>query len=94
MDGSTKNNNVNWDYDAAKVLGKGTLGCVFFGMFNDVSAAVKRIDRAEFTAQQQKDVIEESNRIIRLDHPNLLKVLFVDHDCYFRYIILLKLIYY
>lgn len=78
--------NVNWDYDAAKVLGKGTMGCVFLGIFNDENVAVKRIDRAEFltTKTGRTNDMDEAPMLIKLDHPNVLKLFFVDTDCYFK----------
>ena len=81
---SSVGNNVNWDYDAAKILGKGTIGCVFLGIFNDVNVAVKRIDRTELHTLAADADQDEAAALVKLDHPNIVKLIYVDSDCYFK----------
>lgn len=78
---------VSWDYDSAKILGKGTFGMVFLGEFNGDPVAVKRIDKVEFTntGLTAAEMDKEEVAMTKLDHHNVVKIHFVDTDPYFKY---------
>jgi serine/threonine protein kinase len=70
-------------YSKEEVLGRGTYGDVYLGIFNKEKVAVKKIllNRSE---KEEREV--DLQKI--LDHENILKILQVVEDDDFRYFIL------
>ncbi|KAK4005036.1 hypothetical protein OUZ56_006760 [Daphnia magna] len=73
------------DYNKKEVLGEGCSACVFRGTFNGEKVAVKRIQN--FYLDEINNEREE-NTMRNLNHPNVLKLLDVQQDQNFKYLIL------
>lgn len=76
---SAANKRIN--YDRSYILGKGGFAIVFRGTFDGKLVAVKRI---------QQDMIAEDNQreeevLRRLNHPNVISLLYVEDDEDFKY---------
>lgn len=67
-------------YERGKVIGKGAYGIVYLGFFKGRKVAVKKID---LDMLDTKDT--EVERQLVLDHVNVLKILTVESDDFFRY---------
>jgi len=70
------------DYDQSQILGKGGFAIVFRGSFDGNIVAVKRIQQDMLAEDNQRE--EEALR--RLDHPNVITLLFVEDDEDFKYL--------
>lgn len=66
--------------DVNKILGRGGYGKVFQGQWKSEQVAVKRIDLSKVVDQKQV----EEQILAKLDHPNVIKLLHVESDMYFR----------
>lgn len=76
---STAIKNTGVNYNKKDVLGKGSFGTVFSGIFQGSKIAVKRIDVTKVSDSNQ-----ETHFQTHLDHVNILKVLEVFEDDDFR----------
>ncbi|KAI9561021.1 hypothetical protein GHT06_011977 [Daphnia sinensis] len=86
---------VNWlfpkklvDYNRDKALGVGASGQVFLGTFNGTNVAVKRILKTAGRNLNEAVQKKEEEIMKNLDHPNVLKLLDVQDDENFKYLIL------
>ncbi|XP_045036468.1 serine/threonine-protein kinase/endoribonuclease ire-1-like [Daphnia magna] len=82
--GSTSKNR-HMDYNRNKVLGTGFSACVFRGTFKEEEVAYKRIDKSKLDDIAQG---REEYTMKNLNHPNVLKLLDVQNDNDFKYLIL------
>ncbi|XP_045031222.1 serine/threonine-protein kinase/endoribonuclease ire-1 [Daphnia magna] len=73
------------DYKEEDVLGKGGFACVYGGTFKGEKVAYKKIDKwtLDDIAQEREEYTMQN-----LDHPNVLKLLDVQQDQNFKYLIL------
>ncbi len=71
------------EYDRSCVLGKGGFAIVFRGTFDGKIVAVKRIQQDMLAKDNQRE--EEALR--RLNHLNIINLLFVEDDEDFKYFI-------
>lgn len=78
-------------YNDGGILGKGTVGYVFSATLDgQVPAAVKRIPNVPegVLSPRKAEALKRDEEIIRqLDHPNVVKILHIDQDMTFRYLI-------
>ena len=68
-------------YDETSVLGEGSSGFIFRGTLNGLQVAVKRVQLVQI-----KTSVKECQALLDLDHPNIVKLLHVEDDPFFRYI--------
>jgi serine/threonine-protein kinase/endoribonuclease IRE1 len=68
--------------DKETILGNGDYGDVFLGEWNSKRVAVKQIKLSEMKTQKQEDELT----LMRLDHPNVVKLLHVEDDSTYRQI--------
>ena len=64
-------------YERNRILGRGTIACVFYGTLNQVPVAVKRIQLHDLEESFQ---IREETAMRQLDHPNVVKLLHVEEN--------------
>ena len=79
---------LSWDRN--KLLGKGAYAYVYAGKLNGQDVAVKRL-QIEDAAPMDDFVVSdrEVEAMIELDHPNVLKLLFVKQDENFKLVAIL-----
>ena len=79
---------LSWDRN--KLLGKGAYAYVYAGKLNGQDVAVKRL-QIEDAAPMDDCVVSdrEVEAMIELDHPNVLKLLFVKQDENFKLVAIL-----
>ncbi|EFX70660.1 hypothetical protein DAPPUDRAFT_256839 [Daphnia pulex] len=66
-----------------QILGQGGYGIVYKGLWGEEAVAVKRIQLANTTSSEKGE-----ETLTRLKHPNVIKLLDVETDKYFRYYVL------
>lgn len=66
-------------YDKNDLLGEGTFGKVFLGDYNGLKVAVKRVQ-----VTRDKSYLTEEEALKKLDHPNVIKLLYCESDPDFR----------
>ena len=71
--------NTGIKYTKEKLLGQGTYGTVYLGIYNDQQVAVKRIELKQ-SEKEEREVNLQQN----LDHENVLKIRKVEKDDNFR----------
>ncbi|KAK4004971.1 hypothetical protein OUZ56_006697 [Daphnia magna] len=76
------------EFDKEKVLGRGFSAQVFLGTFNGKDVAVKRIEKSVGLNLDKAAQELEEKTMKNLDHPNVLKLLHVQDDNDFKYLIL------
>uniref|UniRef100_A0A0P6E830 Putative Calcium/calmodulin-dependent protein kinase kinase n=1 Tax=Daphnia magna TaxID=35525 RepID=A0A0P6E830_9CRUS len=76
------------EFDKNKVLGLGFSAQVFLGTFNGKDVAVKRIEKSVGLNLDKAAQELEEKTMKNLDHPNVLKLLHVQDDNDFKYLIL------
>ena len=64
------------EYDRSNVLGKGGFAVVFRGTFDGKPVAVKRLQEDTVAI----DVQREETALRRLDHPNVIRLIYVEND--------------
>jgi serine/threonine-protein kinase/endoribonuclease IRE1 len=67
-------------FDFRNLLGEGSYGKVFLGDWDGVKVAIKRV---EISNTQNNGQEEEAMR--KLNHPNVIKLFYVESDPVFRY---------
>lgn len=65
-------------FDRKRKLGTGGFGHVFHGRLNSTPVAVKRIEHADRCDDK------EEKALMKLDHPNIVKLLYTKEDENFR----------
>ncbi|XP_057372418.1 serine/threonine-protein kinase/endoribonuclease IRE1-like [Daphnia carinata] len=76
------------DYDRKALLGEGIAAQVFLGTFAGNQIAVKKIQK-RMEQNQNKDVkSREDTSMKQFDHPNVLKLIEIQEDVDFKYLIL------
>ena len=71
--------NTGIKYTKENLLGQGTYGTVYLGIYNDQQVAVKRIELKQ-SEKEEREVNLQQN----LDHENVLKIRKVEKDDNFR----------
>ena len=66
-------------WDVKNKLGSGAFGHVFLGRLESDPVAVKRIEHAD-----RGDEKEENKALIKLSHPNIVRLLYTKEDDNFR----------
>uniref|UniRef100_A0A0P5NFF5 Calcium/calmodulin-dependent protein kinase kinase n=1 Tax=Daphnia magna TaxID=35525 RepID=A0A0P5NFF5_9CRUS len=85
---SSKRSQPTMKFDKENVLGRGFSAQVFSGTFNGKDVAIKRIEKsAGLNLDKAAQELEEET-MKNLDHPNVLKLLHVQDDNDFKYLIL------
>ncbi|KAI9561068.1 hypothetical protein GHT06_012024 [Daphnia sinensis] len=85
---SPKRSQPTMKYDKENVLGRGFSAQVFSGTFNGKQVAVKRIEKSMGMNLDEAAQKLEEDTMKNLDHPNVLKLLHVQDDDDFKYLIL------
>ncbi len=67
------------NYDKNELLGEGGYGKVYLGVFNGTKVAVKRV---EVTSDQS--YLTEEKALQKLNHPNVIKLIYSESDPDFR----------
>lgn len=65
------------EYNRQVILGIGKLGSVFHGTFDGHKVAVKRVDLFRVIENEEKT-------LLKLDHPNVIKLFHSNSDCNFK----------
>ena len=74
---------LSWDRN--KLLGKGAYAHVYAGKLNGQDVAVKRLQIEDAVPMDDSLISDrEVEAMIELDHPNVLKLLYVKQDEYFK----------
>lgn len=74
-------------YDDNAILGKGTAGFIFRGLFgDDIPVAVKRVKLASMQTEGVQKREEEA--LASLNHRNVVKLYHIEKDSTFKYIFL------
>jgi hypothetical protein len=66
-------------FDGTKILGEGRYSVIFEGVWGETRVAIKRIELLH-----KSDNHREEQVLWRLTHPNIVKLLALQEDCYFR----------
>ncbi|XP_045033305.1 serine/threonine-protein kinase/endoribonuclease IRE1 [Daphnia magna] len=85
---SSKRSQPTMKFDKENVLGRGFSAQVFSGTFNGKDVAVKRIEKSVGLNLDKAAQELEEETMKNLDHPNVLKLLHVQDDNDFKYLIL------
>ena len=72
--------NTGIKYTRENLLGQGTYGSVYLGIYNDQQVAVKRIELKQSKKEEREVYLQKI-----LDHENVLKIRKVKEDDDFRY---------
>jgi serine/threonine protein kinase len=72
------------DLSKNEILGKGGYGTVFEGVWCDKPAAIKRIELINISGKEERKNRREEEAMLKLDHPNVIKLLHVESDSTFR----------
>ena len=67
------------DLDSNRILGQGSYGTVFEGVWRGKLVAIKRIHLIHISSNER-----EEEALQKLDHPNVIKLLHVESDSTFR----------
>ena len=67
------------DLGQKKILGEGRYGIVFEGVWSDKPVAIKRIQLTHIAS-----IKREEDALLKLNHPNVIKLLHVENDSTFR----------
>ena len=67
------------DLGQNKILGEGRYGIVFEDVWRDKPVAIKRIQQRHISSNQR-----EEEALLKLDHPNVIKLLHIDSHADFR----------
>ncbi|KAI9561071.1 hypothetical protein GHT06_012027 [Daphnia sinensis] len=76
------------DYDRNRVLGEGISAQVFLGTFAGKAVAVKKIQKRTEQDLEKARQSREEGSMKQFDHPNVLKLIDVQEDPDFKYLIL------
>ena len=68
-------------FDRTKILGRGTFGSVYEGVWGETKVAVKRIALENAVSSEQ-----EINALTKCNHENIIKLFHVEEDQDFRYL--------
>ncbi len=66
-------------YETKKLLGEGGFGSVYLGEYNSTKVAVKRV-----LVTSTESYLNEEEALEKLDHPNVIKLLYFFSDQDFR----------
>ncbi len=64
-----------------KILGEGSFGVVFEGVWEGIPVAIKKIPKSD-----AKGIEQEGNTLKKCDHENVIKLLHVEEDKDFKYL--------
>lgn len=79
--------NINDFYDIKALLGQGGFGKVYKAIhkITNMVRAVKVIPKTKLMREGEEKLIEETNLMIQMDHPNIVKLfeMFTDDNAYY-----------
>lgn len=67
--------------NTSKLLGQGGFAKVFYGTLNDRPVAIKRLENIDVDVDGER----EKDALIKLNHPNIIRLLHYEEDNNFKY---------